>query len=412
LRLIWLRYRMNHLYNLAITFLFFLIALAMICYPNETITGATSGLKIFVFVLLPALLPFLILSEILMGLGIVHFIGTLLEPLMRPVFRVPGMGAFAIAMSLSSGYLTGAIITAKLRKDKMCSRVEAERLLSITNVSNPIFILGSVGVGMFHSAKLGITLALAHYLSCLLVGLVFRFYGQKEERTEYVYLKNKNIFIRALQEMCQTRLADGRPLGQILGESVQHAVNNIFLIGGFLILFSVILKLMNILGLITLLCLPVNIFLQMLGFSQSFSPSLINGFIEVTLGSTLASQATAPLWQKIVITSSIIAWSGLSVQAQVASIISRTDIRILPYLSARILHTFFAACLSLLFIQPHSLVPILALPAMTANTNNLFGNYLIYCFSALFLILAFFLAVSLLVILFRKIHLVIGKITK
>ncbi|MBP2650127.1 MAG: ylbJ, partial [Firmicutes bacterium] len=69
------------------------ITIAMVEYPKEAFDSAIVGLTLWWNVVFPALLPFFILSEILMGLGVVHFIGVLLEPLMRPVFNVPGVGA-------------------------------------------------------------------------------------------------------------------------------------------------------------------------------------------------------------------------------------------------------------------------------------------------------------------------------
>ena len=51
-----------------------------------------------------------------------------------------------------------------LRQENQISRVEAERLASFTNSSNPLFIFGAVAVGFFQNASLGILLASAHYL--------------------------------------------------------------------------------------------------------------------------------------------------------------------------------------------------------------------------------------------------------
>ncbi len=71
------------------------MTISMVQYPKEAFDSAVMGLNLWWNVVFPALLPFFILSEILMGLGAVHFIGVLLEPLMRPLFNVPGVGAFA-----------------------------------------------------------------------------------------------------------------------------------------------------------------------------------------------------------------------------------------------------------------------------------------------------------------------------
>ncbi|MCX7781115.1 MAG: hypothetical protein N2491_09420, partial [Negativicutes bacterium] len=89
------RYRSRLLaYFMAFSSVF--ITVAMVQYPKEAFDSAIMGLNLWWNVVFPALLPFFILSEILMGLGVVHFIGVMLEPLMRPIFNVPGVGAFAL----------------------------------------------------------------------------------------------------------------------------------------------------------------------------------------------------------------------------------------------------------------------------------------------------------------------------
>lgn len=81
-------------YLMAIFTLF--ITIAIIQYPKDTFDSAILGLNLWWNVVFPSLLPFFILSEILMGLGVVHALGILLEPLMRPIFNVPGIGALAL----------------------------------------------------------------------------------------------------------------------------------------------------------------------------------------------------------------------------------------------------------------------------------------------------------------------------
>jgi nucleoside recognition membrane protein YjiH len=87
-----------------------IVLLAMAClfmllrYPGPGFEAAVRGIGIWWDVLFPALFPFLVISEMLLGFGIVHFLGTLLDPLMRPLFRIPGIGGFVVAMGFASGY--------------------------------------------------------------------------------------------------------------------------------------------------------------------------------------------------------------------------------------------------------------------------------------------------------------------
>ena len=80
------------------------MAISTILFPEVAFQASLSGLNVWFQVVFPALLPFFIMCELLMGLGVVNFIGVLLEPLMRPIFNVPGAGGFAMAMGLTSGY--------------------------------------------------------------------------------------------------------------------------------------------------------------------------------------------------------------------------------------------------------------------------------------------------------------------
>ncbi len=73
---------------------------------------------------------------------------------------------------------------------------------------------------------------------------------------------------------------------------------------------------------------------------------------EITLGSKLVSEADAALSPKAMIVSFILGFSGLSVQAQVAGILSETDIRFKPFFAARILQGIYAALFILLLWKP------------------------------------------------------------
>jgi nucleoside recognition membrane protein YjiH len=86
--------------------------ISLILFSESGFSAAVSGLDTWWKIVFPALLPFFIIAEMLMGLGVVNFLGVLLEPLMRPLFKVPGVGAFALSMGLASGYPIGAKITA------------------------------------------------------------------------------------------------------------------------------------------------------------------------------------------------------------------------------------------------------------------------------------------------------------
>ncbi|MCL6593717.1 MAG: sporulation integral membrane protein YlbJ, partial [Alicyclobacillus sp.] len=166
------RQRRASTYLLGLAVVVFCIALVI--YPKPGYEAGIAGLKVFWDVVFPSLLPFFILAELMLGLGVVHGLGVLLEPLMRPLFSVPGIGAFALSMGLAAGYPMDAVITARFRESKMCTRVEGERLLAFTNTADPLFMISAVAVGMFKAPVLGPLIAIAHFISAFIVGVSFK----------------------------------------------------------------------------------------------------------------------------------------------------------------------------------------------------------------------------------------------
>lgn len=334
------------------TYLVSLIALsftvATVVYSEEAFASAVQGLTVWWDVVFPALLPFFIGSQVLMALGVVHFMGVLLEPLMRPLFDIPGTGSFVMAMGFASGYPVASVLTTELRRKELCSRIEGERLMSFTTTADPLFMSGAVAVGMFASPEVaGIFLA-AQYLSAVMVGLIMRFHGPPQDRFpgSFETTWTRNIIPHALQALCEARERDGRPIGKLLGDAVEHAVRTLLAIGGFIILFSVMIRILGLVGIGQLISSFFRLALPPLGLSPGLSEALLNGLFEVTLGTRTAAGAGEPFYDRIIIANVIMAWGGLSVHAQVASIISGTKMSMKPFVMARILHAFLAGSFS------------------------------------------------------------------
>jgi len=334
-----------------------LMAISIVMYPSEAFHASVQGLQIWWEIIFPSLLPFFITSEILLGFGVVHFIGILLEPLMKPLFNVPGAGAFVLAMGFASGYPMGAKLTSHLREQKMISKVEGERLVSFTSTSDPLFLFGAIAIGFFHDPQLGAVIAFIHYTASIIVGILMRFYQKKEQNADRLIKKKKKndgLLKKAFKAMHQARIQDGRKFGKLMGDAVMSSINTLFMIGGFIILFSVILTILTKINIILLITKVITYLLIPLGISTELSQAIIHGFFEVTLGAKTVSEASMslPMIEKIAIVSVISAWSGISVHAQVAALLQKTDIRYTPFFFARIIHSIIAFILTFLVWKP------------------------------------------------------------
>lgn len=84
--------------------------------------------------------------------------------------------------------------------------------------------------------------------------------------------------------------------------------------------------------------------LALFHLSPALAPAFSGGLFEVTLGAKGAGAANvAGLRSQMVAAAWILSWAGLSVHAQIASIMNECDMRYLPFLAARVLHSLLAA---------------------------------------------------------------------
>jgi sporulation integral membrane protein YlbJ len=335
---------------------------SMVAFPDLAFQAALRGLRIWWFVVFPALLPFFVAGQVLMALGVVHFLGALLERFMRPLFRVPGVGAFVVAMGLASGYPIGAVLTARLLREGALEVAEAERLVSFCNTADPLFMAGAVAVGMFRRPALAGPIMAAHYVAALGTGLALRFYGPAgRARPEP---DGRPALLRAAEALMEARRRDGRPFGQILGDAVRQAVETLLLVGGLIILFAVVIDVLGRLGLVGAAARGLAWLLGPLGLGRGAARALVSGFFEITIGTQAASEAAAPLVQRVAVANAIIAWSGLSVLAQVAAVTEGTGMSLRPYVLARLLQAVLAAGLTFVFWNPAWAAPAAAVPAL------------------------------------------------
>ncbi|HOC05873.1 MAG: sporulation integral membrane protein YlbJ [Bacillota bacterium] len=336
-------------YYLAPAAAFFLI-ITFVTSPAITLEASARGLDLWWNIVLPSLLPFFVAAELLTGLGAVHFLGVLLEPLMRPLFRVPGIGGFIFALGIASGSPMGAMLTARYRSMGALSKEEGERLMSFANTAGPLFITGAVATGMLGWPEIGVTLLLVHYLSSISTGLVMGFYKVKA-LSPAPPGKGKFILARAAQALVTARNQDGRHLGKLLSDAITKGINSLLLVGGFITCFSVLIELLNASGLIPWLA-------SVLAADADVLEIISAGILELTNGCREASQSSLPLAGKLIAISAILAWSGLSVQGQAASFCSSTDLSLKPYLLARGIQAGFAALYTALLLKINWIPPL------------------------------------------------------
>lgn len=306
--------------------------------PVLSIDSAKNGLLIWFNILLPSLLPFFVLSELLILSGFVKAFGNLLKPIMFPIFNVSGEGSFPLIMSMVSGYPVGTKLTCSLREKNIISKQEGDRLLAFSSTSGPLFMLGAVLVGMLNSPHLKFLMIVPHYLGALTLGILFRFYSP-----------NKTISNKIPPNIYQGNNPDNKKnqsLGYIISQSVSDAMNSMILIGGFVILYSVVIEVLLNSQFIHLFITQVSHYFNI---DAEILRGVFAGIFEISIGAQKVAALELNIFIKICIINFIIAWGGFSIQSQSLSFISGTDLNSKIFILAKFFHGAFSAIYTYVF---------------------------------------------------------------
>ena len=305
-------YKLKKLLILAIAFLF---GALLVANPEEAVEACRNALSVCANTIIPSMFPFFVCSGLLISLGFARYISKYLNPVMQPLFHVPGSGALALITGILSGYPVGASAVADLRSRRLCTKEEGERMLAFCTNSGPLFVLGAVGTGMFHSQKIGLLLYIAHVLAALLTGLAFRFYRYSKPSAQEISIKQPPA---------------SETISSCICGSIKNSVISILSVCGFVVAFSVFISVMT------------NGLFQ----TPSILSAGVGGFFEVTRGCLDASALSVSLSQRLLLCSAMMGFAGMCVHFQIIGIISKTDLSLRPYFLGKLL----CAALSVLIL--------------------------------------------------------------
>ncbi len=289
-----------------------LCAFAMLLiFPDVSSDAVIGGLETCGKIIIPSLFPYFIAVNLLTELGAISRLCGLLH--------AGSLKYAAFIIGITGGYPVGAAYIAEARGRGELSAEDASRLLIYCNNSGPAFIIGAVGTGVFHSLPAGIILYSAHIISAAVYGAMFCKTQSHSER--YLTAANPAGFASALTV------------------SVKRSVTSIINVCGFVLAFSVLIKLLNAGGLLSLLSGKISVFMHT---ELHFSSALISGLFEI--GNSIKEMQgleISPL--NLALAAFILGWGGISVHFQTLSIIADTDIKTARYVIGRFLIAVFAA---------------------------------------------------------------------
>ena len=316
---------MKNIFKAVLGSMIFCCILIIALNPEIYIQSAFFGIKLWAIKVLPALLPFFFLTTLAIKLGGADFIAKVFEKPCNALFKVNGAGAFIFVMSLLSGYPVGAKMIADFYNQGFLTKDESTKFSTFCSTSGPLFIIGSVGLGMFNDKRAGFIILISHILSAVLCGIIFSFYGKHCKTTTFLKPEEKSK--------------------NALYDCIYSSVISVAIVGGFVCVFTLLLDIAKNLNLL----LPLQSVLTPF-FGKELSSAFCYGLIECTSGCNLLANCGLSTYS-LAFASALISFGGVSVWAQSIIFLSQAKVNLKVFYLSKTLQAIssfficFAICL-------------------------------------------------------------------
>ena len=239
------------------------IIIVFLLFPQAVSDSAKEGLLMWFQIVLPSLLPFSIVSSVIMGLGLTERITGVVTPVLQRVFGITRSGCYAVVVGMLSGYPLGAATTAELYRGQRICKEEAQYILTFCNNASPMFLTEFIGVSCMGLHKPLIVLILVYIAGW--IGSVIDRGGRHIMRS----LGLENSWSAEFAGRKQEKPYAGNVIN-VLDESILHSFVILTKVGGYIILFSIL----------------AGIVQQMCPFAPEYKAGIVSA-LEITTGAVL-----------------------------------------------------------------------------------------------------------------------------
>lgn len=210
--------------KLLITISFILIILGLLLHTEISIAYAGKGFYLWYAKMLPSLLPFMILSGIMVRMNLTDNVIKLFYPVLYPIFHISPKGCYALFMGFLCGFPMGSRTVSDLYERKQITYDEACFLLSFCNNIGPVYFCSFV-IPLLQ-LRPAFPFLFGMYGIPLLYGIFLRYtrFGNKK--------KNDFLLLDISDKINESRFMES------LNDSIYSSMENIILLGGYMIFFN------------------------------------------------------------------------------------------------------------------------------------------------------------------------------
>lgn len=317
----------------------FLIILVL--FPSVCFSGAKTGLLLWFETVLPVLFPFFIVTYLMNYFKITDCINMVAHPLLKRIFKVPPGGSFPILLGFLSGFPIGAKACADEIKAGKIDREQGQYILSFCNNVSPAFLSGYISLKILGGR--GLWPLIIVDLAALLCAVTYRLCFFKNRGNTAEDFSKSEIFQNEAAPITLPRFI------KAFDDALISSVEILIKIGGYIIIFSVIQKI---------------ILSFALKYTQHSGICLLlvmsSAFMEVTSGSLALSEyltkypLSLPFLSPVSIKTALVlmtaSFGGISAIAQTKSVIMDSGLSLKKYFLTRIINAVYAALLSILLL--------------------------------------------------------------
>lgn len=225
----------NLIKNMFLTFLFGILLFFILRYSHIAKEYAYLGLNIWFQQMIPSLLPFMIISSMLIHLNLDEVIVKPFAHIFRYLYRISNPAIYVVIMGFLCGFPMGAKTATLEYETGKISKKEAEYLLSFVNNIGPAYYLSFVYGNIIPRKNLLLGLCLL-YGTPLLYGLILRY---TIYRTGFSVCDN---------EVSTTVSANTHTtLFSAMDTSIHNGLSQISMLGGYMIICNLLVMIPRLL---------------------------------------------------------------------------------------------------------------------------------------------------------------------
>lgn len=282
-------------------------------YPGEALFAIREGLSVWIEILFPSLLPFLILTGILSHVQLTVPVPDRASRLCRTLTALPPAGVYCMILGLLCGCPLGAHFASELYGAGRLTKREAMYLTTFCCQISPPFVIHYI-YGYALEGKESLQQIFFMIYLCAGVSMIF-----------FRIVLFGHPFDPALLKSYKKETPRVSSPGAVIDVSIMNGFETMAKIGGYILLFSLLSQLLH----------------HYWPWSEN-SSAIVLGFTELTTGLNLLTKSSLDFSMRYILAMIMTAFGGCCILLQVRSVL-HPDLPVLPYLCSRILQSVLMA---------------------------------------------------------------------